>query len=57
MGLIAPNREMYGRRETSWYDVREVRSGQRRKERNCAKHHSSQNENEKDLIREMGFWV
>ncbi len=57
VGLIALHHETYGRRETGWEHEREERLRPRRQDRSCAKHHSAQNEDEKDLIHEMGFRV
>ncbi|MGO9263016.1 MAG: hypothetical protein ACLQU1_43070 [Bryobacteraceae bacterium] len=57
MDLVAVNYETHAWRETGRNQEREERLGPRRKNGSRAKHHPAQNENEKDLIRELGFGV
>ena len=44
VGFVAVYRKADGRRETGWDDEGQRRLGTRRKQGNCAKHHSAENE-------------
>jgi hypothetical protein len=57
MGLVALNHQTHYGRETRRDDERQESRGPGRQQGGCAKHHPAENEEEKDLIREMGFRV
>ena len=57
VNLIAVPQETQGRCEPGWNDEGDESRGPRREDRHRAKHRATENEDEKNLVREIGFRV